>query len=322
MASKKLIKQICQQGTITILGLTSLVLGLNSCTHSSAGNDPVTIVQSDVMVTQPIVKDVTIYKEFQGITLFTRHLQIRAQSTGIISKCFILTGEKIQTGQPLFILKSREATILNSSSRDDKILSQMADTVLSFSSGIIDQVRVQQGDFVQEGDILATSVSEESMRIVVSVPLEENTSVIQNKRCLIILPDGRCINGTSGAFLPIANNNDQTIRFLVYPGSGQGLSENIHVRVKVKNQDIKNGIFVPKSSVYSNEELTKHWVLKVFHDSVAVKVPVYTGVEIDSLIQVTNESLQLTDHVIFKGGYGLPDSAYINVIQSNSDAKK
>ncbi len=322
MASKQLVKHNCLKGILTIFWATGFVLGLDSCNQSTADDDPETIVRSDVIVTQPIEKNVSIYKEFQGVTQFTQHLQIRAKSTGIILKSIVWAGKKIQANQPLFIVKSREATILNSSAPNDKILYQMADTVLSFSPGIIDRVLVQQGDFVQEGDLLATSVSEESMRIVVSVPLEENTSVIQNKLFTIVLPDGRYVKGTIGASLPIANNVDQTNQFLVYPESGQGLSENIHVRVKVKKLDIKNGIFVPKSSVYSNEELTKHWVLKVVHDSIAIKVSVNTGVEIDFLVQITNGSLHLTDYVIFKGGYGLPDSAYVNVIHSDENAKK
>jgi multidrug efflux pump subunit AcrA (membrane-fusion protein) len=322
MLSKRSDKYKYHKVIITVVLTTGFILGISSCNHATDGSESKTITHSDVMVTQPIEKDVSTYEEFQGVTQFTQHLQIRAQSTGIISKSFISTGKNIETYQPLFIIKSREAAILNSSDQNDNILSKMADTVLSFSSGIIDQVLVQQGDFVQEGNILATSVSSASMRIVVSVPLEDNTSVFQNRPCKIMLPNGSSINGVIGGFLPIANNIDQTNQFLIYPESGQGLTENIHVRVLVKNKDIKNGIFVPKSSVYSNEELTRHWVLKVLHDSLAIEVPVITGIETGSLIEIINKSLLVTDNIIFAGGYGLPDSALVNVIQQGTYEKK
>lgn len=301
-----------------ILLITGISFLAFSCKTGQQKEEAETTTHSDIMVTRPIEKDVATFKEFQGITQFTQHLQVRAQSNGIISHSFISTGENIKTNQPLFIIKSREASILNSANQNNQMLSKIADTVKSFSSGIIDQVLVQQGDFVQQGDILATSVNSASMRILVSVPLEENSSFYQNKSCRIILPNGNLIGGTIGASLPIANNTDQTNQFLVYPESGQGLSENIHVRVMIKNQDIKKGIFVPKSSVYSNEELTNFWVLKVMHDSIAIKVPVTTGIKTDSLIEITNKSLLLKDDIIFQGGYGLPDSTYVNVIQPDA----
>ena len=59
-------------------------------------------------------------------------------------------------------------------------MSKVADTVFAFSPGIVDQVTVQPGDFVQEGDLLATCVSQQSMRVVVSIPLEEDVTHFQN----------------------------------------------------------------------------------------------------------------------------------------------
>ena len=89
MASKQSVKHNCFKEIIILFSVTGIVLSLNSCIHSTSDNDSETIVKSDVTVTHPIEKDISIYKEFQGITQFAQHLQIRAQSTGIVSKGFI-----------------------------------------------------------------------------------------------------------------------------------------------------------------------------------------------------------------------------------------
>ena len=297
------------------------ILFFSACKHTPK-NEADTIIQSDVIVTRPLKKDTSVFKEYQGITQFTQHIQVRAQSTGIISESLVSIGSRIEKNKPLLIIKSREASILNSSVQQDNVLLNMADTVFSFSSGIINQVLVQQGDFVHEGDLLASCVVENSMRILVSVPLEENFTIFKNKTCSIFLPDGRTIKGIVGTSMPIANINDQTNQFLVNPLSGNSLSENMHVRVRIKIQDIMNGIFVPRTSVYSNEELTDQWILKVIHDSIAVKLPVTTGIEIDSLIQIIHSPLLLTDQIIFKGGYGLSDSAFVKIIRPITDEEK
>ncbi len=287
---------------------------LAACNQSQE-TDEDTIVRSDVMVIYPVEKDTSVFKEYQGITQFTEHLQIRALSTGIISKSLVSVSSRIENNKPLFVIKSREASILSASTPQNSILSGMADTVFSFSSGIIDQVLVQQGDYVQEGDLLATCVKENSMRILVSVPLEENITNFHNKSCEIILPDNKILQGTIGASLPVVNINNQTNQFLVNPVSVNGLAENMYVVVRIKKQSVKNGMFIPKSSVYSNEELTDHWVCLVTQDTIVKTIPVNTGIEIDTLIQIINSPLHFNDQIIYKGGYGLSDSALVNIIQ-------
>jgi len=310
--------EICRKGFFLSDRLIKFViisiLVFPACNHVREDGNEI-VPHSEVMITQPVKKDTSVFSEYQGITHFMQHVQIRSQLAGIISKSMVSVSSAIKKDDPLFVIKSREASILSESIPQNAVLSRIADTIVSFSSGIIDQVLVQEGDFVQEGDLLATCVSEHSMRILISVPVEENLTEFQNKSCIIQLPDGRDLPGTVGPGLPVASVSDQTKQFIIYPATGAGISENIHVRVCLKKQDIINGMFVPKNSVYSNEELTNHWVFKIIHDTIARKVEVNTGLEVDSFIQITDSSLHYTDHIIFKGGYGLSDSALVNIIQ-------
>ncbi|MBS2100966.1 efflux RND transporter periplasmic adaptor subunit [Carboxylicivirga linearis] len=303
------------KSSLSFLVFINFLLVFTSCSQFNTDSDSETIIHCDVKTIHPRLKNIDLYREYQGITQFTGHIGIRAKSSGIICSSFVQPGEYVKENQPLFIIKSRESEVLRSSFHGDEVLSQIADTIYSSFEGIIDQVLIQSGDYVQEGDVLAKSVTKESLHVVVSVPVEEDINKIQNNSCSIILPDNRIVCGTIKTMLPIANYNDQTNQFLIYPESEQRWPENVHVKVRIKDKEINKGIFVPVSSVYSNEELTKYWILRVIKDSVAVKVPIQKGIEIDSLIQIISDNISLSDDIVLEGGYGLSDSSYVNIIQ-------
>lgn len=310
-----IIKQPTIKPKFIIGGISLLILFLHSCQSPSNETDSEVVAKADVMTMKPLEKDTSTYREYEGITQFAKHIDIRAQSSGFISKSFLSAGQRVTPHQLLFTVKSRETTLLGSAFHNSKTFAHMEDSILSQSTLIINKVMVQQGDFVQVGDLLASGVNTESLHILMSVPVEMNTSNIENKTCQIILPDERKIKGKVGYSLPIADNTDQTNQFLITPEISQRLPENIHVKIEIQDQEIKDGIFIPKSAVYSNEELTKYWVMKVIHDSLALKIPIHRGYETDSLVQITNSNIGPTDNLIYRGGYGLADSSYVNVIQ-------
>jgi len=51
--------------------------------------------------------------------------------------------------------------------------------------------------------------------------------------------------------------------------------------------------------------------MKLVNDSIAVKLPVQKGIEVDSLVQIKEPQLAPNDRFVIIGGYGLPDSAKI-----------
>ena len=75
-----------------------------ACKSGQESDPAETITHSDVKVTFPIEKDTSVYTEYQGITQFTQHLQIRAQSTGIVSKSLVFVSSRIEKNYPLFVI--------------------------------------------------------------------------------------------------------------------------------------------------------------------------------------------------------------------------
>jgi multidrug efflux pump subunit AcrA (membrane-fusion protein) len=270
--------------------------------------------RSDVMVTNPVIKNATIIEEFQGVTRYIQTIEIKAHFSGIVTKVNCKLSDKISTNQALFEIKPREASVLEKTNKGNRLLQTSGDTVFAFSSGIVNQINVQPGDFVQEGDLLATCVEQNSLRVVVYIPLEKDITKIQNQSCKVLFPNGKEISGTIGASLPSANETDQTSAFLVQLKGITTPAENIHVKIKVDAGKIDKGMFVPKSAVYSNEEQSRFWILKIQNDSLAIQVPIEKGIIGDSLVQILNSEIKSSDRIVFKGGYGLSDSALVKPI--------
>ena len=59
--------------------------------------------------------------------------------------------------------------------------------------------------------------------------------------------------------------------------------------------------------------MNKFWILKLINDTTAVRIYIEKGIENDSLIQILNPELSLTDRIISDGGFGLPDTAKVQV---------
>jgi hypothetical protein len=293
-----------------------LLMLVAGCRARNSETESEIVPYSDVQVTHPVIRDATITSEFQGITRYTQTIEIRAHVTGIITKVHISLSDKVSSKQVLFEIRPREASVLESLNITNKYIKSAADTVHAFSSGIVNQIAVQPGDFVQEGDLLATCVDQNSLRAVVYIPLEMNIVSMHNLSCSVLLPDGKTLSGIIGAALPAANEADQTNAFLVKLSESNALPENIHVKVLVKTGTVKQGLFVPYTALYGNEELSRFWVLKIMDDSMAVRIPVEKGITVDTLVQITGSDINTSDPIVYQGGYALPDSSFVTIVLS------
>jgi hypothetical protein len=296
----------------------SLLLFFISCKVQKNGEETDIRPHSDVLVTYPVIKDAEVIEEFQGITRYIQTIEIRAHVTGIISEVNVSLADKVIAKLPLFEIKPRETSLLESSDIKSEFIKSVTDTVFAFSPGIINQINVQPGDFVQEGDLLASCVNQNSLRVVVSVPLEMDVTKIQHQPCSVLFPDNKIFTGSIGPGLPSVNETDQTNAFLIKLDGNPLISENIHVKVNIKTSKISEGVFLPVDAVYGNEEQNRFWVLKINNDSIAVRVPVIKGIKIDSFVQVLGVDINTSDRIIYKGGYALSDSALVNIITPNS----
>jgi hypothetical protein len=58
--------------------------------------------------------------------------------------------------------------------------------------------------------------------------------------------------------------------------------------------------------------MKEFWVMKLINDSTAIKIPVTIGNKNSEVIEVLSPQFNLSDKIIKKGNYGLPDTALVS----------
>ncbi|MFA9392506.1 MAG: efflux RND transporter periplasmic adaptor subunit [Prolixibacteraceae bacterium] len=298
---------------IILLFLFSGMLFSQCKSHQNQEEESI-VSRSDVKLTQAVLMDVDLNETFTGTTRYLQNGTIRAPFSGIITEVNIGLNQKFTPKQELFQLQARESAVLESSSLASGLKPMSNQSITSASSGIVSVLFVRKGDFVQEGDVLANFIDQNSLRVLLSVPLENSNLVHKGLSCKLLLPAGTTQDGSIESVAPAANETDQTLTLIVKISKPIDLVENMQLKVRVKTGTITNGIFLPANAIYGNEELSRFWVLKLVNDSLAVQLPIEKGAENDGLIQIVRPEIQVNELFISSGGYGLPDSSLVNIL--------
>jgi len=294
--------------------LLFLTFIFGSCASRQPVQEDEVSVKSDVKVSSPVIFPASRLVNYMAVTRYMQTNDIRSKLTGIIRQINCSIAGNITVNQPLFVIQPQEAAALQKSKFSSQIINGLSDTVYAHLSGQIKNLNVQVGDFVQIGDVLATCIRANSMRIIVYIPVEKENLVSKLKNCTLILPDKSLVEGRISGKLSTADSQDQTQAYIVEPSKPIALAENINLNVQFTAEQIQDALFVPESAVLGNEEQTSFWVLKLINDSICIKIPVEKGLEKDSLIQLIGSKITTLDRIISEGGYGLADSARVQVI--------
>jgi multidrug efflux pump subunit AcrA (membrane-fusion protein) len=222
-------------------------------------------------------------------------------------------GDNVKTGQLLFSLRTREASIIGSIKGDTSLTFSGDIRINSSKEGVITSVSHQGGDFVQEGDELAVISDRESFVFILEVPFELSSLIPANKRCRILFPDGKTLDGNITGQLPEMDPAAQTVRYFIKAPVNGALLSNMNVRVGLVKRENQRASIVPREAVLGNETQTEFWIMKLINDSVAVKVPVRKGIENNTSIEIAEPVFMQSDRIVLTGGYGLPDTANIIV---------
>jgi hypothetical protein len=113
--------------------------------------------------------------------------------------------------------------------------------------------------------------------------------------------------------MPVVDPVSQTQQIYFKLNKYSLLPENLNVIVKIPNKQKQHTIILPKNVVLTNETQDKFWILKVTNDSLAIKVPVKKGLENNTHVEILIPTLKITDKIVDKGGYGLPDSTKVKI---------
>ena len=157
--------------------------------------------------------------------------------------------DKVKRGQKLFVLQTKEARALgNTINQLDKSFRFSGVTsVISPSSGYVQMLNHQIGDYVQDGEILATIADDNSFGFVMNVPYEYNQLVQLGKILTVQLPDGRNLPGKVSKIMPTVSPTAQTEQVLVKI-SDKNIPENLIANIILVKSNA-TGLCVPKSAI-------------------------------------------------------------------------
>lgn len=271
----------------------------------SAANVPVT-------VTHIGKADLTSYMDLTATSVFLNKSVVKSPVQAYIDELKVLPGDPVTKNEVLVVLKTKEAQALQGDSLNPlgfkgKISMRAA------IDGVITTVDHARGDYVSEGDPLATVVIPSSLVFVLNVPFESAGSVRVASECNLVLPDARTIPGTVKMKLANVDQASQTQKFYVVPRTKDALPENLVAKVRIPLQRIKDAVVLDKSCILSDELMQQFWVMKMINDTLAVKVPVKTGLAEDNKVQVLSPVFSDSDRILNSGNYGLGDTVRVTV---------
>ena len=278
---------------------------LLTCKEQNSGNDTKTpLIQ--VKTTSIQQGDIEKSIDLNGKTVYLKKNQIIAPISAYVVKVNIQYGDDVRKGDVLFELQSKENKALNNGANIIKVPAS--------SGGTINELITKQvGDYLMEGDLLCIIAENNDVMVQVNVPYVYNNLLKTGNKCDLILPDHTRVNSKIVRILPVISETDQTQTVLLRPDSNRQLPENLNLTVQFILEIHRNSLLIAKEAVMTNEKQTDFWLMKIEHDSIAVRVPIEKGIENDSVIEILSAHVNLHDLIISEGAYGLPDSSLVKI---------
>lgn len=251
-----------------------------------------------------------------GTTYYLKRNIVTAPIPAFITGVNIKLGDKVNKGDVLYVLQSKESRALGTdAAKIDSTLSGFGIIkVKASASGVISTLDKQQpGDYVLEGGPLCTIAESNDLAFLVNVPFEYSAYAKTGKGCTIILPDNHSYPGSFSTALTAMNVLAQTQTILATSKQSLFLPENMIVKVIVSKGSSTGKQILPKDAVLTDEMMTEYWVMRVVNDSTAVKIPVRIGNRNSESVEIISPKFSLSDRIISSGSYGLPDTALISI---------
>lgn len=297
---------------IALLIAASIAVLIWSCQSGDPGITNQPEARALVTVISPSFQSISEYISLNGVTVFQKKDNLRATCSGFISTLKFRLGDPVKRGEVYFLVGTKEQDALRNLSSRDSSLHKFQDPlpILANVSGIITTISSIQGDYVNEGDVLANVSEPASLIIQVNVPYEYNQYVSPGKNCEIVLPDGRIIRESISGSMPTIDPSSQSQTYFIRL-PGQALPENLNVKIRIPVKQKNNALCVPTACVQTDEMQGEFWLMKVVNDTLAIKVPVVTGLQNDSMTEVISDRISVSDRIILQGAYALADSTHV-----------
>jgi multidrug efflux pump subunit AcrA (membrane-fusion protein) len=253
--------------------------------------------------------------ELNAVSAFLQKSYVKANANGYLQSADVYPGKYVETGQPLFTLKTKEAQSIGGALEklDTSLHFTGVNTIRANQTGFLTQLNHQSGDYVQDGEQLAVISDRRSFVFLLSLPYELRPEVLGKGSVELLLPDGTKLQGTIGEVMPTVDSLSQTQNIVIRVNTAKAIPENLIARVRIARPVKAGSQSLPKSALLTNDTETDFWVMKLIDSATAVKVPVKKGLETKDRVEILEPRFAPGDKVLVTGNYGLPDTARVKV---------
>jgi multidrug efflux pump subunit AcrA (membrane-fusion protein) len=257
--------------------------------------------------------------ELNAVSAFLQKSYVKANANGYLQSSDAYPGKYVETGQPLFTLKTKEAQSIGNAigQLDSSLRFTGINTIKANQHGFITQLDHQSGDYVQDGEQLAVISDRNSFVFLLSLPYELRPAIKGRTTAILILPDGTRLTGAIGALMPTVDSASQTQNVVIRIGSNSSIPENLIAKVRILRTARPKAQSLPKSALLTDETESNFWVMKLIDSATAVKVPVKKGIETSDRVELLSPIFEPDDKILVTGNYGLPDTAKVKVETNN-----
>lgn len=295
--------------------IISFSLLVSSCSNAPVVEEEASPPVTPVKITTVADSSLGEYVEVSAVSAYLEKSFVKANINGYVEKATITMGQQVGRGQLLFSLITKEARSIGNTVNklDPGFKFSGISSIRAEASGIIVQVNHQKGDYVQDGEALATISNRNSLVFLLDLPYELNQVISSNKSIEIKLPDGKKLLGTVAGTMPAVDSLAQTQRYIIKVNAVKDLPEGLIASVKLAKVFHANAQILPKAAILSNETEDEFWVMKLINDSTAVKIKIEKGIEDNAIIEILKPRFAKTDKIIVTGNYGLADTAKVKI---------
>lgn len=304
---------------IPALLLLSLI---GSCKQEKPGEETATeataeMAATPVTLTEPAFGNMAETVELNAVSAFLLKTTVKSTANGYLQVVNAEIGKHVSKGSELFVLKTKEAqslgntiTALDSSLHFDGVIH-----IKSPGTGYITQLNYRPGDYVQDGEQMATITDTKSFVFILDLPYELKPFLPGNKQLLLKLPDSTVLNGTITMAMPIVDAVSQTQQYVIKVNTEKQIPENLIAKVSLVKKETMHTVSLPKAAVLSDEIQSQFWIMKMIDSTTAVKVPVQKGLETLDKVEILSPVLNIHDKILLTGNYGLADTAKVVIIK-------
>jgi len=304
-----------------IVPAAAFLLLLGACKSNNANTEiaeeKVQEGRTPVTITNPIKGNMNEIAIVNAVSAFQLKTNVKSSATGYLQEVSVSLGKYVNKGDLLFVVKTKEAQSLGNTLHqlDSSLHFNGVIAIKSPGTGFISQLNYRAGDYVQDGEQIATITDTKSFVFLLDLPYELTPYLHNNQSLQLHLPDGTILNGQVSNALPTVDPVSQTQNFVIRVNTTKPIPENLIAKVYLVKKATSNTISVLKSAVLSDEVQSEFWIMQLIDSATAVKVPIKKGIENDTNIEILSPTLKLTDKILLTGNYGLPDTAKVIINQ-------